>query len=532
KGHSKSVGIPDHEAITRKAPGDHLIGYRVIDHVEGLRKERRRPNFVQPLHRPWRLHKRIFYVIGTRLRSDRVGAGGSWRLAGRRWSRLELGSPPPPVFRRYYPTRVRSPPMLLETNLVWQRTCRWVLAVGHVTCEVADEGACSLSSFCLLRRHEDPNARHVSPTFPTRPPPALHGRPPRGPFTAPSHLPLSPSSSSTVSSSPPLSRVPTSPSQSPTRMWARPPYAKGGGAVEAGIRALYPVMLEPPELRWAFIRKIYSILSAQMLITVAVATAVVSIRPVSHFFVTSSAGLGLYVFLVILPFFGTPSFLFLLLLLLLLLLLFPYHCLYFVLGYNSLLLQFEMSSRDIELFSVLVRVCLLISDDDFNFPKHAVICPLYYYYQHYPLNYLLLGIFTVSLGFAVGLTCAFTSGWIDIFTVFLFQNQELCCLGHGAVFVWRRWVHAVLSSNLICFFRLCAGKVILESVVLTGLVVVSLTIYTFWAAARGHDFTFLGPFLFSSIMILFVFVLIQVKAHAVSSTMTSTKILLHVPIHP
>nr|XP_018682337.1 PREDICTED: uncharacterized protein LOC103999660 isoform X1 [Musa acuminata subsp. malaccensis] len=139
-------------------------------------------------------------------------------------------------------------------------------------------------------------------------------------------------------------------------MWARPPYAKGGGGVEAGIRALYPVMLEPPELRWSFIRKIYSILSAQMLITVAVAAAVVSIHPVSHFFVSSSAGLGLYVFLIILPFF--------------------------------------------------------------------VICPLYYYYQHYPLNYLLLGIFTVSLGFAVGLTCAFTSGWIDIFTMFLFPRSK------------------------------------------------------------------------------------------------------------
>ncbi|CAL9074675.1 unnamed protein product [Musa textilis] len=132
-----------------------------------------------------------------------------------------------------------------------------------------------------------------------------------------------------------------------------------------------------------------------MLFTVDVASAVVSIHPVSHFFVSSSAGLGLYVFLIILPLFA--------------------------------------------------------------------ICPLYYYYQHYPLNYLLLGIFTASLGFAVGLTCAFTS-----------------------------------------------GKVILESVVLTALVVVSLTIYTFWAAARGCDFTFLGPFLFSSIMILFVFVLIQV----------------------
>lgn len=40
----------------------------------------------------------------------------------------------------------------------------------------------------------------------------------------------------------------------------------------------------------------------------------------------------------------------------------------------------------------------------------AVMCPLYYYHQKHPVNYLLLAIFTVSLAFAVGLTCAFTSG--------------------------------------------------------------------------------------------------------------------------
>jgi len=38
------------------------------------------------------------------------------------------------------------------------------------------------------------------------------------------------------------------------------------------------------------------------------------------------------------------------------------------------------------------------------------MCPLYYYHQKHPVNYLLLGIFTVALAFAVGLTCAFTSG--------------------------------------------------------------------------------------------------------------------------
>lgn len=54
------------------------------------------------------------------------------------------------------------------------------------------------------------------------------------------------------------------------------------------------------------------------------------------------------------------------------------------------------------------------------------------------------------------------------------------------------------------------GKVILEAVILTATVVISLTLYTFWAAKRGHDFNFLGPFLFGAIIVLMVFALIQV----------------------
>jgi len=41
-------------------------------------------------------------------------------------------------------------------------------------------------------------------------------------------------------------------------------------------------------------------------------------------------------------------------------------------------------------------------------------------------------------------------------------------------------------------------------------VVISLTAYTFWAAKRGHDFNFLGPFLFAALMVLMVFSLIQI----------------------
>ncbi|KAK4558323.1 hypothetical protein RGQ29_007889 [Quercus rubra] len=165
--------------------------------------------------------------------------------------------------------------------------------------------------------------------------------------------------------------------------------------VEAGARPLYPMMLESPELRWAFIRKIYSIITVQLLVTIAVAATVVSVHPIALFFVSSGAGLALYIVIIITPF--------------------------------------------------------------------IVLCPLFYYHQKHPVNYVLLGIFTVSLAFAVGLTCAFTS-----------------------------------------------GKVILESVILTTVVVVSLTLYTFWAARRGHDFNFLGPFLFGAVLVLMVFALIQI----------------------
>lgn len=174
-------------------------------------------------------------------------------------------------------------------------------------------------------------------------------------------------------------------------MWTQP-YRKSDP--EAGDRPLYPAMLESPQLRWAFIRKVYSILAFQLLATIAVGAVVVYVHPIAHFFTSTPGGLALYIVLFIVPF--------------------------------------------------------------------VVLCPLYYYHQRHPVNYLLLGIFTISLAFVVGLTCAFTS-----------------------------------------------GKIILESVILTTAVVVSLTLYTFWAARRGHDFNFLGPFLFGAIFALMIFAFIQ-----------------------
>ncbi|KAF3324366.1 BI1-like protein [Carex littledalei] len=128
--------------------------------------------------------------------------------------------------------------------------------------------------------------------------------------------------------------------------------------IESGQpEALYPGMVESPELRWAFIRKIYAILTVQLALTAVVAAVVVTVKPISHFFVSSNSGLALYIVLLILPF---------------------------------------------------------------------------------------------------------------------------------------------------------ISKIILEAAILTSAVVVGLTLYTFWAAKRGYDFNFLGPFLFSAVIVLLVFSFIQI----------------------
>jgi len=55
-----------------------------------------------------------------------------------------------------------------------------------------------------------------------------------------------------------------------------------------------------------------------------------------------------------------------------------------------------------------------------------------------------------------------------------------------------------------------AGIIIIEAASLTLVVVVGLTLYTFWAAKRGHDFSFLGPFLAAACLILMLYWLAQV----------------------
>ncbi|XP_072951983.1 protein LIFEGUARD 2-like [Typha angustifolia] len=160
--------------------------------------------------------------------------------------------------------------------------------------------------------------------------------------------------------------------------------------------SLYPDMIESPQLRWAFIRKVYCIVSLQILTTAGVSAAVNFVPPILQFFHSNTPGsLAVFILLIILPL--------------------------------------------------------------------LVMIPMIYFQESHPINLLLLGLFTVCISFAIGLACISTS-----------------------------------------------GKVILEAAVLTFGVVVGLTLYTFWAAKRGHDFNFLGPFLFASLLVLVMFCILQI----------------------
>ena len=76
----------------------------------------------------------------------------------------------------------------------------------------------------------------------------------------------------------------------------------GGGGVGAG--QLYPNMMENPQFRWAFIRKVYVIIAMQLLLTVVVAAIVIFIKPLATFMVSRPAGLAVYISIILSTFLG------------------------------------------------------------------------------------------------------------------------------------------------------------------------------------------------------------------------------------
>ncbi|CAH2079141.1 unnamed protein product [Thlaspi arvense] len=168
---------------------------------------------------------------------------------------------------------------------------------------------------------------------------------------------------------------------------------ESGGVITGN--ELYPKMTESSELRWAFIRKVYTILSLQVILTVGVSSVVFFVREIPDFITTTYYGLGVF--------------------------------------FVSLLLPLLM------------------------------LWPLIAFQKKHPINLIILTLFTLSISFAVGLCCSFSK-----------------------------------------------GRIVLEAAILTATMVLGLTVYTFWAVKRGHDFSFLAPFLFGALLIILVFSLIQI----------------------
>ncbi|KAJ0982456.1 hypothetical protein J5N97_010711 [Dioscorea zingiberensis] len=170
------------------------------------------------------------------------------------------------------------------------------------------------------------------------------------------------------------------------------------GDIETGpapAGALYPNMAESPTFRWAFVRKVYTIILMQLLLTVAIASAFIFVRPIPAFL-----------------FAGTPA-------------------------------------------SWAVLILIIIA-------PLILLFPMAYFQERHPINIVLLGLFTIFMACSIGVACATRS-----------------------------------------------GRVVLEAAVLTIAVVVAITLYTFWAAKRGYDFNFLGPFLTAAILILLIYWVIQ-----------------------
>lgn len=70
------------------------------------------------------------------------------------------------------------------------------------------------------------------------------------------------------------------------------------------------------------------------------------------------------------------------------------------------------------------------------------------------------------------------------------------------------FVYPQLKFTFLC--SMLTGKVVLQAAILTAVAVIGLTIFTFWAAHRGHDFTFMYPFLAASLLVLLAYLIIQV----------------------
>lgn len=184
------------------------------------------------------------------------------------------------------------------------------------------------------------------------------------------------------------------------------------GDVEAQTNGrLYPNQMETPQLRWAFIRKVYSIISFQLALTIAVAAAVVFIPGIPQFFLRTTPG---------------------------------------VISFISIFV-FTLLSRSHFLFLVSNGACVLFFRFSISWFVGAVSIALWFMHRKHPWNYILLILFTIAEAILVGLCCAFKQGnqnfWLsNLITRQIVDGSYVACewkityreLSYLIFFVWER----------------------------------------------------------------------------------------------
>jgi FtsH-binding integral membrane protein len=150
--------------------------------------------------------------------------------------------------------------------------------------------------------------------------------------------------------------------------------------VEAGGMAC-PYMIESSQLRWAFIRKVYVIVSMQLLATIAVASTVYLVPDIRRFFLARTpAALAAFVLIIVAPIIGELA------------------CASSFSALPTNVLSVWMRRNHVELLLIFAGM------------HGTVMIPMMCLRNRHPINLILLALFTICMSFSVGLGCLSSKG--------------------------------------------------------------------------------------------------------------------------
>lgn len=99
-----------------------------------------------------------------------------------------------------------------------------------------------------------------------------------------------------------------------------------------------------------------------------------------------------------------------------------------------------------------------------------------------------------------------------LFALFAYKDKHPTNLAILAVWTF------LLSITVGTACSIYAPAIVLQGLVLTSGVVLGLTMYTFWAVRKGHDFTHWGTYLFTSIWAFMLFGFMQILLPVTDTT--------------